>query len=63
MISKTNRPKKFGLLGEQNLLESLKKCKAEGKQIYSTMSEIKAAFPGRTIRSLKNIVYRSLEEN
>ena len=30
-------------------------------QIYSTMSETKAAFAERTIRSLKNILYRYME--
>ena len=35
-----------------------KLCKAEGIQIYSTMSETKVAFAERTIRSLKNILYR-----
>ena len=33
--------------------EFKKLCKAEGIQIYSTMSETKAAFAERTIRSLK----------
>ena len=33
-------------------------CAAEGIQVYSTMSETKAAFAERTIRSLKNILYR-----
>ena len=38
-------------------------CKAEGIQIYSTMSETKAAFAERTIRSLKNILYGYMEDN
>ena len=39
-------------------------CKAdEGIQIYSTMSETKAAFAERTKRSLKNILYRYMEDN
>ena len=38
-------------------------CKPEGIQIYSTMSETKAAFAERTIRSLKNILYRYMEDN
>ena len=37
--------------------------KAEGIQICSTMSETKAAFAERTIRSLKNILYRYMEDN
>ena len=43
--------------------EFKKLCKAEGIQIYSTMSETKAAFAERTIRSLKNILYRYMEDN
>ena len=38
-------------------------CKAEGIQIYSTMSETKAAFAECTIRALKNILYRYMEDN
>ena len=64
MITKKNRPKKFGLTREQNFLESLKNyCKAEGIQIYSTMSKTKAAIAERTIRSLKNIPYRYMQDN
>ena len=37
-------------------------CGAEGIQVYSTMSETKAAFAERTIRSLKNVLYRYMED-
>ena len=37
--------------------EYQKLCKAEGNQIYSTMSETKAAFAECTIRSSKNLHY------
>ncbi len=37
-------------------------CTAQGIQVYSTMSETKAVFHERTIRSLKNIVYRYMED-
>ena len=37
-------------------------CAAVGIQVYSIMSETKAAFAERTIRSLKNILYRYMEE-
>ena len=37
-------------------------CAAEGIQVYSTMSETKAVFEERTIRSLKNILYRYMED-
>ena len=40
-----------------------KLCKAEGKQFYSTMSETKAAIAERTIRSLKNILFRYMDDN
>ena len=40
-----------------------KLSKADGRQIYSTMSETKAAFAERTIRSLENILYRYMEDN
>ena len=36
-------------------------CAAEGTQVYSTMTETKAAFAERTIRLLKIIVYRYVE--
>ena len=45
------------------MLESLKNCKAEGIQVYSTISETKATFAERTIRSPKNILYRYMEDN
>ena len=62
--TKKNRRKKIGLTWEQNLLETLKNiCKAEGIQIYSIMKETKAAFAERTIRSLKNMLYRYMEDN
>ena len=63
MITKKNRPKKWVNKGTEFAGEFKKLCKAEGIQIYSTMSETKAAFAQRTIRSLKNILYRYMEDN
>ena len=64
MNTKTNRPKKVWVdKGTEFAGEFEKLCKAEGTQIYSTMSETKAAFAERTIRSLKNILYRYMEDN
>ena len=40
-----------------------KLCKAERIQNYSKMSKTKAAFADRTIRSLKSIDYRYMEDN
>ena len=59
MITETIRPKKtLADKGTEFDGEFENLCKAEGIQIYSTMSETKAAFAERTIRSLKNILYR-----
>ena len=64
MITKKNRPKKTWVdKGTKVTGEFEKLCKAEGKQFYSTMGETKAAFAERTIRSLKNILYRYMEDN
>ena len=64
MITKKNRPKKNWVhKGTEFAGEFKKLCKAEGIQIYSTMSETKAAFAERTILSLKNILYRYMEDN
>ena len=59
MITKKNRPKKMSVdQGIEFAGEFKKFCSAEGSEIYSTMSETKAAFAERTKRSLKNILYR-----
>ena len=64
MITKKNRPRKDWVdKGTEFAGEFKKLCRAEGIQIYSTMSETKAAFAERTIRSLKNIFYRYMEDN
>ena len=63
-ITKKNRPKKIWVdMGTEFAGEFKKLCKAEGIQIYSTMSETQAAFAERTIRSLKNILHRYMEDN
>ena len=63
-ITKTNSPTKFWVdKGTNFAAEFQKLCKAEGIRSYSTMSETKAAFAERTIRSLKNIFYRYMEDN
>ena len=64
MIKKNTRAKKTWVdRGTEFAGEFKKLCKAEGIQIYSTMSETKAAFAERTIRSLKNKHYRYMEDN
>ena len=63
MITKRNRPEKIWVDRETEFAGAFKKfCTAEGIQVYSTMSETKAAFAERTIRSLKNILYRYMED-
>ena len=48
--------------GNEFAREFKKPCKAEGKQIKSTMSKTKPAFAERTIESLKNKLYRYMED-
>ena len=63
MITNRNRPKKNKVNKGTEFAGAFKKiCTAEGIQVYSTMSETKAAFAERTIRSLKNILYRYMED-
>ena len=63
MITKKNRHKKIWVDKGTDFAGEFKKlCKAEEIQIYSTMSETKAAFAERTIRSLQNILYRYTED-
>ena len=62
MITKRNRPKKIWVDKGTEFAGAFKKfCAAEGIQVYSTMSQTKAAFAERTIRSLKNILYPYME--
>ena len=63
MIRNRNRSKKIWVDKGTEFAGAFKKfCTAEGIQVYSTMSETKAAFAERTIRSLKNILYRYMED-
>ena len=63
MITKRNRPKNIWVDKRTEFAGAFEKfCAAEGIQVYSTMSETKAAFAERTIRSLKNILYRYMED-
>ena len=61
IITKRSRPKKIQV-DKGTEFAGAKFCAAEGIQVYSTMSETKAAFAERTIRSLKNILYRYMED-
>ena len=63
MITKKNRPKKIWVDQGTELAGKFKMFySAERIEIDSTMSETKAAFAERTIRSLKNILYRYMED-
>ena len=63
MITDKNRPKKIWVGQGTEIAGEFKKfCSAEGIEIYSTMSETKAAFAERTIRSAKIILYRYMED-
>ena len=62
MFTKKNRPKKIWVDKGTEIAGAFKKfCTAEGIQVYSTMSETKFVFSERTIRTLKNILYRYME--
>ena len=62
--TKKNRPIKIWVDKRTEFAGGFKKlCKAEGTQIYSTMSETKSAFAERTIRSLKKKLYFYKEDN
>ena len=63
MNTKGSRPKKIWVDKGTEFAGAFKKFfTAEGIQVYSTMSETKAAFAEGTIRSLKNILYRYMED-
>ena len=64
MITQKNCSKKIWVDKGTKFAGYFKKiCKAEGIQIYSTMSETKAALAERTIRSRKKLLYRYMEDN
>ena len=63
MITKKNRTKQIWVDKRSDFAGELKSiCKAEGIETYSTLSETKAVFAKRKIRSLKNILYRYMED-
>ena len=63
LITKKIRPKKIWVdHGTEFAGEFNNFCSAEGIEIYSTLSETKAEIDERTIRSLKNILYRYIED-
>ena len=63
MITKKNGPKKVWVDQATEFAGEFKTfCSAEGIEFYSRMSETKAAFAERTIRSLKNILYHYMKD-
>ena len=63
MITKRNRPKNNWVDKGIEFAGAFKKfCVAEGIQVYSILSETKAPFAERTLRSLKYILYRYIED-
>ena len=64
MITAKSKPKKIWVDKGTEFAGAFKKfCQDRKITIYSTMSETKAAYAERAIRSLKNIIYRFMEEN
>ena len=63
VITRKNTPKKI-CEGQRTEFagEFGKFCSAEKIEVFSRMSETKAAFAERTIRSLKNNLYRNMED-
>ena len=63
MITEKNRTKNIWVDKGTEFARTFKKfCAAEEIQVYSTMNETMAAFAERTIRSLKIILYRYMED-
>ena len=63
MNTKRNRPKKIWVDKGTEFAGAFKKFRtAEWIQVYSRVSETKAAFAERTIRSLKSYLYRYMED-
>ena len=64
MITKQNCPNKIWVNKGTEVAGEFKKLwKAERTQVYYTMSETKAGFAERSIRSLKNILYCFMQDN
>ena len=64
MITKKEPTKKILLdQGREITGDSKNFCVAEGIHVYSTMSEAKATFAEGTIKSLKKILHRHMEEH
>ena len=64
MISRKNNPEKLWVDKRTEYGGTFKKfCKEKNIEVYSTMSEAKAAFAERARQSLKHIIYRYIEDH
>ena len=64
MISRKNTPEKLCVDKRTEYGGTFKKyCKEKDIEIYSTMSETKVAFAERAVQSLKQIIYRYIEDH
>ena len=64
MISRKNTPEKLWVDKGTEYGGTFKKfCKEKDIEVYSKMSETKAAFAERAIQSLKHIIYRYIEDH
>ena len=63
MLRKNNIPKKYGLIKEQSLMANIGSFVDKKNKIYSPRRETKIAVAERATRSLKNKIYRFMEEN
>ena len=64
MISPKNTPEKLWVDKGTEYGGTFKKfCKEKSIEVYSTMSETKAAFAERAIQSLKDNIYRYIEDH
>ena len=64
MISRKNTPEKLWVDKGTEYGGIFKNfCKEKSIEVYSTMSETKAAFAERAIQSLKHIIYRYIEDH
>ena len=64
MITRKNTPKQIWVdQGTEFAVDFQKFCSSQRIEIYFTMSETKAAFSERTIPSLKNILYRYVDDH
>ena len=64
IISRKNTPEKLWVDKGTEYGGTIKKfCKEKSIEVYSTMSETKAAFAERAIQLLKHIIYRYIEDH